>query len=126
MNAFFQKYAGRADLFEGLSIFGSDLDKEKYRDLQGKFPVIFLTFANIKAVKYSEMENRITELIAGLYNENDYLLDDDCLNANEKEYYKNIKIGMPNDIVLGAVHQTAYFMQRYYKENVVTNHESVR
>ncbi len=116
---FSRKYEGRADLFEGLSIFGQDSDKEKYRNLQGKFPVIFLTFANIKAVRYSEMEKRITEVIAGLYNANDYLLDDDCLNANEKEYYESIKIGMPADIAVGAVHQMACFMQRYYKENVI-------
>ena len=53
---FSRKYEGRADLFEGFSIFGHDSDKEKYRNLQGSFPVIFLTFANIKADKYSEME----------------------------------------------------------------------
>lgn len=58
---FSRKYKGGADLFEGLSIFGDESDREKYRNLQGKFPVIFLTFANIKAVRYSEMENRITE-----------------------------------------------------------------
>lgn len=116
---FSKKYEGRADLFEGLSIFGNDSDKEKYRNLQGKFPVIFLTFANIKAVKYSEMENKITEVIASLYNANDYLLAGDCLNENEKEYYKNIKIGMPGDIAVGAVHQMTCFLQRYYKENVI-------
>lgn len=116
---FSKKYEGRADLFEGLSIFGHDSDKEKYRNLQGKFPVIFLTFANIKAVEYLEMENKITEVIASLYNANDYLLDGDCLNANEKEYYKNIKIGMPSDTAVGAIHQMACFMQHYYNENVI-------
>ena len=116
---FSRKYEGRADLFEGLSIFRSDTDKEKYRNLQGKFPVIFLTFANIKADKYSEMENKITEVIASLYESNRYLLETDCLSENEKEYYKSIKIGMPGNIAVGAVHQMACFMQRYYKENVI-------
>ncbi len=116
---FSNKYEDRADLFEGLSIFGHDSDQEKYRNLQGRFPVIFLTFANIKADRYLEMENKIVEVIASLYNENDYLLDGDCLNTNEKEYYKNVKIGMPSDIAVGAVHQMACFMQRYYNENVI-------
>ena len=116
---FSRKYEGREDLFEGLSIFGHDSDKEKYRNLQGKFPVIFLTFANIKSDKYSEMEHKITETIAGLYESNRYLLETDCLSENEKEYYKNIKIGMPSDIAEGAVHQMTCFMQRYYKENVI-------
>ncbi len=116
---FSRKYEGRADLFDGLSIFGHDSDREKYRNLQGRFPVIFLTFANIKADRYTEMENKISEVIASLYNENYYLLDGDCLNTNEKEYYKKIKIGMPRDIAVGAVHQMACFMQRYYNENVI-------
>ena len=34
----------RGDLFEGLSIW----EDEKYRDLQGTYPVISLSFANVK------------------------------------------------------------------------------
>ena len=116
---FSNKYEGRTDLFEGLSIFGHDSDREKYRNLQGKFPVIFLTFANVKADGYAEMESKITEVIADLYNANDYLLDGNCLNANEKAYYESIKIGMPGGIAAGAVHQMACFMQHYYQENVI-------
>ena len=37
-------YAGRGDLFEGLSIW----EDEKYRKLQGTYPVIFLSFASVK------------------------------------------------------------------------------
>ncbi len=116
---FSKKYENRADLFEGLSIFECNSDNEKYRSLQGKFPVIFLTFANIKAVSYAEMENKIKEVIASLYNANDYLLNSDSLNANEKEYYKNINLEMPSDLAVGAIHQMACFLQRYYQENVI-------
>ena len=42
---FSNKYANRADLFEGLSIW----EEEKYRNLQGTYPVIFLSFASVKA-----------------------------------------------------------------------------
>jgi hypothetical protein len=38
------KYAGRQDLFEGLEIW----ENEKYRNLQGTYPVINFSFANIK------------------------------------------------------------------------------
>lgn len=60
---FSDRYAGRSDLFEGLSIWS----EEKYRQLQGTFPVIFMTFANVKAVKYADMEYKITKVIADLY-----------------------------------------------------------
>ena len=46
MECFFSnKYADRADLFEGLSIW----QDEEYRKLQGTYPVIFLSFATVKA-----------------------------------------------------------------------------
>ena len=42
---FSNKYKDRGDLFEGLEIWKD----EKYRKLQGTYPVIFLSFASIKA-----------------------------------------------------------------------------
>lgn len=48
---FSNQYADRSDLFEGLSIWErKSVDGEfQYRALQGAFPVIFLSFANVKA-----------------------------------------------------------------------------
>ncbi len=42
---FSREYADRGDLFSGLSIW----NEEKYRQLQGTYPVIFMSFANVKA-----------------------------------------------------------------------------
>ena len=83
---FSNKYAGRSDLFEGLSIWeaGSAAGGSSYRELQGTFPVIFLSFANIKATKYADMVYKITKVIADLYNSNDCLAAGDLLNENEK------------------------------------------
>lgn len=41
---FSNKYADRGDLFEGLSTW----EEEKYRKLQGTYPVIFMSFASVK------------------------------------------------------------------------------
>lgn len=50
---FSNRYAGRSDLFEGLSIW----KKDAYRQLQGSYPVIFLSFASLKCQTYeSAME----------------------------------------------------------------------
>ncbi|MDE7207303.1 MAG: AAA family ATPase, partial [Lachnospiraceae bacterium] len=112
---FSSQYAGRGDLFEGLSIWS----EEKYRQLQGTYPVIFLSFANIKAMKYEKMKYKITEVIARLYEQNSYLLDSGLLSANEKEYYKSIKAGIGDEVASGAVHSMANFMQRYYDKDVI-------
>ena len=112
---FSNRFEGRSDLFEGLSIW----NEEKYRQLQGTFPVIFLSFANIKAKKYEIMKNKIAEVIVQLYEQNRFLLDSGLLSENEKEYYKSIKIGMEDGIAEGAVHFMAGFMQRYYDKDVI-------
>ena len=64
MEQFFSlKYAGRADLFEGLAIW----EHEKYRLLQGTYPVISLTFANVKEKDYRTTIQRIGQLLASGY-----------------------------------------------------------
>ena len=95
---FSNQYAGRSDLFEGLSIWEETsavqrsasgeknllVQAYKYKELQGTFPVIFLSFANIKATKFADMEYKITKVISDLYNKNDYLLAGDSLGENER------------------------------------------
>lgn len=49
VEAFFSvKYADRGELFEGLSIW----EEEEYRRIQGTYPVISLSFANVKEKEY--------------------------------------------------------------------------
>ena len=52
------KYADRGDLFEGLSIW----KHEEYRKLQGTYPVISLSFANIKEASYELTRKKICQL----------------------------------------------------------------
>ncbi len=112
---FSNEYADRGDLFKGLSVW----EEEKYRKLQGTFPVIFLSFANVKAADFEEMNYKLSEVIADLYEKNRYLLEGDLLSENEKEYYKNVKVGMKDIVAAGALHRMANFMQRYYGKDVI-------
>ena len=57
-----------------------------------------MSFANIKAAKFAEMEYKITKVISDLYNQNTYLLTGDTLSENEREYYKSIKPRMRTEI----------------------------
>ena len=52
---FTDKYADGAGLFEGLSIW----EEEEYRKLQGKYPVVFLSFAKVKETSYSNAKKKI-------------------------------------------------------------------
>ncbi len=118
---FSNQYAGRSDLFEGLSIWEekSPDGDYKYRRLQGTFPVIFLSFANVKASTYEEMLFKISKVITDLYNKNDYLLTGDLLNEREKKYYQEIELGMGSDLAADAIRTMAGFMQRHYGQKVI-------
>lgn len=118
---FSNAYAGRSDLFEGLSIWEdkSPDGEYRYRQLQGTFPVIFLSFANIKATSYKSMEYKISEEITKLYAQHRYLLKGDLLSPNEKDYYETIRPGMSAEISAGAVNFMTGFLQRYYGRDVM-------
>ncbi len=118
---FSNKYAGRNDLFEGLSIWeekSSDGEYE-YRKLQGAFPVIFISFANVKATSYEDMVFGIGQIITDLYNKNEYLLEGNLLNEKERRDYQNTIPGMDKKLAINAIRSMAGFMQRYYKQKVI-------
>ena len=56
-------YADRGDLFEGLSIW----EEEGYRSIQGTYPVISLSFANVKEDNFEDVKLRVNQLISDLY-----------------------------------------------------------
>ena len=118
---FSNRYADRGDLFEGLAIWDekSPDGEYSYRKLQGTFPVIFLSFANVKATTYEEMLFKITKVIADLYNRNDYLLEGNLLNEREQKYYQEIELGMNSELAAGTIRSMAGFMQRYYNQKVI-------
>lgn len=72
------KYADRSDLFEGKNIW----EDEEYRTLQGMYPVISLSFANIKEKTYEDTRSKICRLLVRLYSQYEFLLHTDT----EKDY----------------------------------------
>lgn len=74
-------HAGRSDLFQGLSIW----QEEKYRQMQGSYPVIFLSFADVKETSFSDARKAICQIIKNLYNKYDFLLESSHLNEEEKK-----------------------------------------
>ena len=111
-------YKDRRDLFEGLSIWND----EKYRQLQGTYPVISLSFARVKEVNYISTKQRICKIIAELYNKHWYLLESDVLKENEKKDYIEIteqKENMSEVTASEAVHNLSDYLSRYYGKKVI-------
>ena len=79
-------YANRGDLFEGLSIW----EDEKYRAIQGTYPVIFLSFANVKEKDFKTTRKKICQLLTKLYTEHEFLLDSGVLYEADQRYFKRV------------------------------------
>ena len=112
---FSNKYANRADLFEGLSIW----QDETYRKLQGTYPVIFLSFAAVKAGNLEDAKTQIKQEIASLYEENRYLLEGNVLSDNERKIYNSTTIQMDDTMAQNALKTLSVWMERYYGKKVI-------
>ncbi|MDE6566176.1 MAG: ATP-binding protein [Lachnospiraceae bacterium] len=116
LNCFFSKeYEGRSDLFEGLSIW----KRESYRELQGTYPVIFLSFAAVKMKGYTNARKQICELLYNLYEDHRYLLEGNLLSKNEKTAYEEMVSIMDDTKAATALQQLMKYLSRYYKKNVI-------
>lgn len=104
------EYAGRSDLFESLNIW----KEEKYRKIQGTYPVIFMSFADVKETEFPSARKAICRNIKKLYNRHDFLLESDCLNEDEKDMYKKVDPEMENYIASDSIRALADYLQRYY------------
>lgn len=112
---FSKKYAGRADLFQGLSIW----NEEHYRRLQGTLPVLFFSFAKVKASDYEGMRYSIASILFDLYQQNRFLLDSDLLSGQEKDYFGNVGPDMSREAAANAVHMLTNLLSRYYGSQVM-------
>ncbi len=107
-------YANREDLFQGLCIWDS-----KYRELQGTYPVIFLSFADIKETTFQEARKKICKLIQLVYNRFDFLLKSDSLNDNEKEDFLKISPEMENYMASLSLKMLSEYLYHYYNKKVI-------
>ena len=105
----------RSDLFQGLSIW----KEEKYRNLQGTYPVIFLSLASVKAAPFPDARKSICQIIKNLYNRYDFLLESDCLNEDEKEKYHNVSVDMENHLASYSLNVLSDYLMRYYGKKVI-------
>ena len=109
------KYAGEAELFYGLQIW----QEETYRSMQGTWPVINLSFANVKEPTYEMAKRRICQILTDIYNKNQFLLTSGLLTEGEVTYFKGISTNMDEINATMALHKMSDFLSRYYKKKVI-------
>ena len=112
---FSNEYKDRGDLFEGLDIW----KEEKYREIQGTYPVIFLSFAKIKQNTYKDAIAGIKRIICDEIQKYIFLRDWDGLADAEKNNLKNITYGMDDVTAQEAIASLSNYLSRYYGKNVI-------
>ena len=109
------KYEGQGDIFHNLSIW----KEEKYRKLQGTYPVIFLSFAIIKERDFRNARAKLYELLVKLYEQNSFFFFSGILGEKEIEYYNRISSNMSESDATLALYQMCDFLSRYYGKRVI-------
>ena len=109
------EYAGQSQVFEGLSIW----NHEKYRKIQGTCPVICLSFADIKASRFSLAREKICRAVRELYDKNDYLLTSGTLKKTEAEFFQRVSLEMADSDAAYSLKALSLYLSRYYGKKVV-------
>ncbi len=108
-------YAGRGDLFEGLSVW----QVEKYRWLQGTYPVIALSFAKVKETSYQEARKKICRILSDLYRQFDFLWNSEKLTPREKELYQAVSDDMEDYVAAESLNALSNLLMRHYGKKVI-------
>ena len=109
-------YAGQGELFEGLAIWKHD----EYRRLQGEYPVISLSFANIKEREFRTARKKICQFLANLYVKYSFLRDSEILTETDRIFFDRIlAMDMDDSDASLALYQLSNFLYRYYGKKVI-------
>ena len=109
------EYVNRGDLFEGLSIW----EDEEYRKIQGTYPVISLSFGNIKSENFELANYVMRQLLMAQYREKAFLLESDVLSKAEKTYFERMESDMSYMDAPMALYQLSDYLYRYYGKKVI-------
>ncbi len=108
-------YADYGYLFEGLPLW----EEEKYRALQGSYPVISLSFAKAKENSFLNIRKKICQIITDLYNQYDFLPDSGKLNDNEKYFFRKVSAEMEDYVATDSLNALSGYLKKYYGKKVI-------
>ena len=108
-------YADYGYLFEGLPLW----EEEKYRALQGSYPVISLSFAKAKENSFLNIRKKICQIITDLYNQYDFLPDSGKLNDNEKNFFRKVSAEMEDYVATDSLNVLSGYLKKYYGKKVI-------
>ncbi len=112
---FSNKYAGRQDLFEGLSIW----EEEKYRKLQGEYPVVSLSFADVKQTNYIDAVKMIKFIISDAFREYRDIMQSDRFTETDRQRFEMVNPTMDDVTAQRALKELGGYLETYYGRKVI-------
>jgi hypothetical protein len=116
---FSNQHENRGDLFEGLSVW----QDEKYREIQGTYPVINLSFANVKETTFQNAYKMVCHSLYMVYENNAFLLESSQLTAEQKSQFSHMRAclreGKQTVEVTTSLQQLACLMTCHYGKKVL-------
>lgn len=112
---FFSLNYSQSNLFKNLNIW----EHNKYQQLQGTYPVIFLSLAAVKETSYTYAIERIKFLITNVYNEHAFLANDDSLTSAEKLFFASVNQSMSDTTATNAINHLCGILYRKYGKKVI-------
>lgn len=111
-----QNEQSTAHLFDNLAVW----QHPSLRELQGAYPVIFVTFKDLLSSSYEVMINQFAYAISQEFNRHEYLLSSSALNESEKKRFKRILNEEGSQVDLGTSLQFLLrVLAKHHKRNVV-------
>ncbi len=97
-----------------------DIWKNKeYHDLQGKYPVIFLSFANVKETSYDGAVKSICETISELYKSFRELAGNNKLLEADREYFKEVMTECAVQQAANSLNRLSRLLYEVYGEKAI-------
>ncbi|MDE5777906.1 MAG: ATP-binding protein [Lachnospiraceae bacterium] len=113
---FFANYhENRSDLFEGLSVW----EDERYRALQGTYPVISLSFAGVKADNYAGARFQIFELVKMLWKKYPEIEPDENLSLIQGQIQANGKGAIDDEMMSMTLNKLSERLYTHYGKKVM-------
>ena len=112
---FSNRHEGREDLFEGLSVW----EDERFRKLQGTYPVIFLSFAGVKQDTYEKTRRMINDLICKLFKQFAWLRNTEIMVENDLENWNRIRPDMDDPTAAMALNKLCEWLYAYYGKKCI-------
>ena len=108
------KYSG-INIFNGLAIWNN----EKYRKLQGSYPVIFLSFADIKADTYENARMGLINKLIELYSMYDFIKSSPRLTDKDTAYFAAVNNKINDSSAVLAIKYMSYYLYLYYGKKAI-------